>query len=53
MAPTPVDINTYVGNGHKYAQMHFQYPYIAMSFDSFAPLKELQLKMCTQMGVVH
>ena len=53
MVPIPVDVANYIGNSNDYMQVHVQHPYTAMSLDSYVPLLELQLKLCTQMGLVH
>ena len=34
-------------------QAHAQYQYITILHDSYFPLTELLLKLCTYMGVVH
>ena len=34
-------------------QVHVHYWHITMSLTLYIPCKELQLKLCTQMGVVH
>ena len=36
--PISVDTAMYLGNRHDYTKMHGQYPYIAMSLDSYVPL---------------
>ena len=51
--PVPVDMDKYLGYSREYTQGHVQYLYIAMSFDLYLPLTKPQLKLFTQMGVVH
>ena len=53
MVPIPVGVDMYLGNSHEYIQVLVHYPYIAMPLDSYIPLTELHLKLCTQMAVLH
>ena len=38
MVPVPRDADMYLSNSYEYMQVHIQYPYIAMSLDSYVPL---------------
>ena len=49
----PKDVDTFLGNSNEYTQVHVQYPYMTMSPDSYIPIIELQLKLCTHIGIVY
>ena len=44
MVPIPVDADTYLCNMLEYTQVQVQYPYVAMTLDSYLPLMEKQFK---------
>ena len=49
----PVDTDKYLEKNYDYTQMHIQYPYIAMLYDSYVSLTKPQLNLCLYMEVVY
>ena len=48
-----IDTDMYLGNRQNYIQVHLQNQYTAIFLDAYVPITEPQLKLCTQMGIVH